>query len=150
MNNKNYINKSWQDAKDGSTLKVENPFTEEIIAEVPNSSASDVSHAVSVAKAAWKEWKMLGSLEMRDLLREFAVKSRAHDREIASIITAESGKPLIECLLQFPSLREYDLTFYKLLPCYFAKKEIQLISPPLIVCSHLEEILFLFVLLLFF
>ena len=98
MNYKNYINKSWQDAKDGSTLKVENPFTEEIIAEVPNSSASDVNHAVSVAKAAWKEWKMLGSLEMRDLLREVAVKSRAHDREIASIITAESGKPLIECL----------------------------------------------------
>jgi acyl-CoA reductase-like NAD-dependent aldehyde dehydrogenase len=98
MNNKNYINKSWQDAKDGSTLKVENPFTEEIIAEVPNSSASDVDHAVSVAKAVWKDWKMMGSLEMRDLLREVAVKSRAHDREIASIITAESGKPLIECL----------------------------------------------------
>ena len=31
MNNKNYINKSWQDTIDGSTFKVENPFTEEII-----------------------------------------------------------------------------------------------------------------------
>ena len=97
MNNKNYINKSWQDAKDGLTLKVENPFTEEIIAEVPNSSASDVDHAVSVAKAVWKDWKMMGSLEMRDLLREVAVKSRAHDREIASIITAESGIRAIIC-----------------------------------------------------
>ena len=67
MNNKNYINKSWQDAKDGSTLKVENPFTEEIIAEVPNSSASDVDHAVSVAMDVWIDWKMRGSLEMRDL-----------------------------------------------------------------------------------
>ena len=98
MNNKNYINKSWHDANDGSTFKVENPFTEEIITEVPNSSASDVDVAVSAAKAAWKDWKMLGSLDMRDLLREVAVKSRDNDKEIASIITAESGKPLIECL----------------------------------------------------
>ena len=98
MNNKNYINKSWQDTIDGSTFKVENPFTEEIITEVPNSSASDVDVAVSAANAAWKDWKILGSLEMRDLLREVAVKSRANDKEIASIITAESGKPLIECL----------------------------------------------------
>ena len=98
MNNKNYINKSWQDTIDGSTFKVENPFTEEIITEVPNSSASDVDVAVSAAKTAWKDWKILGSLEMRDLLREVAVKSRANDKEIASIITAESGKPLIECL----------------------------------------------------
>ena len=65
---------------------------------MPNSSASDVDVAVSAAKAAWKDWKILGSLEMRDLLREVAVKSRANDKEIASIITAESGKPLIECL----------------------------------------------------
>ena len=62
MNNKNYINKSWQDTIDGSTFKVENPFTEEIITEVPNSSASDVDVAVSAAKAAWKDWKILGSL----------------------------------------------------------------------------------------
>ena len=98
MNNKNYINKSWQDTIDGSTFKVENPFKEEIITEVPNSSASDVDVAVSAAKAAWKDWKILGSLEMRDLLREVAVKSIDNDKDIASIITAESGKPLIECL----------------------------------------------------
>jgi betaine-aldehyde dehydrogenase len=35
---------------------------------------------------------------MRDLLREVAVKSRINNREIAEIIVAESGKPLIECL----------------------------------------------------
>jgi len=98
MIRKNYINNHWQEAKNGKIFSVENPFTEEIIAEVPNSSPIDVDNAVSVAMSAWKKWKLLGSLDMRDLLREVAVKSRAHDREIASIITAESGKPLIECL----------------------------------------------------
>tara|TARA_B100000315_G_scaffold132304_1_gene121804 strand:- start:2184 stop:3665 length:1482 start_codon:yes stop_codon:yes gene_type:complete len=98
MQNRNYIDNEWIDASDGRTFDVENPFTEEIITQVPKSTEEDVDKAVMVAKSAWKEWKMLGSLEMRDLLREVAVKSRTHDREIAEIITAESGKPLIECL----------------------------------------------------
>ena len=98
MNHKNYINNQWVDAMNSGTFDVENPFTEEIIAQVPHSSSSDVDAAVQAAKAAWKDWKILGSLEMRDLLREVAVKSRAHDRQIAEIITHESGKPLIECI----------------------------------------------------
>ena len=86
MNHKNYINNEWVDAKDGKTFDVENPFTEEIIAQVPRSNEVDVDAAVQAAKAAWQEWKMLGSLDMRDLLREVAVKSRVHDHEIAEII----------------------------------------------------------------
>ncbi len=61
MKYKNYINNEWVDARDGSTFDVENPFTEEIIAQVPTSSASDVNAAVSAAKSAWKNWKILGS-----------------------------------------------------------------------------------------
>ena len=98
IKNKNYINNEWIDAKSGNTFEVENPFTEDIIAKVPYSKAEDVDNAVLAAKSAWKNWKTLGSLDMRDLLREVAVKSRKHDREIAEIIVAESGKALIECL----------------------------------------------------
>ena len=98
MKYKNYINNEWMDATNGHTFDVENPFIEEKIAEVPHSTPQDVDKAVSAAKVAWKDWKILGCLDMRDLLREVAVKSRAHDREIAEIITHESGKPLIECL----------------------------------------------------
>jgi len=96
--NKNYINNEWIDAEGGDSFEVENPFTEEIIATVPYSKEKDVDAAVTAAKSAWKKWKTLGSLDMRDLLREVAVKSRKHDYEIAEIIVAESGKPLIECL----------------------------------------------------
>ena len=98
MEYKNYINNQWIDASDGQTFDVENPYTEETIAQVPKNTGEDVDKAVIAAKTAWKNWKILGSLAMRDLLRDVAVKSRAHDREIAEIITAESGKPLIECL----------------------------------------------------
>ena len=98
MINKNYINNKWVNSIDGGSFEVENPFTEKVITEVPYSKERDVDSAVNSAKLAWKNWKNLGSLDMRDLLREVAVKSRENNREIAEIIVAESGKPLIECL----------------------------------------------------
>ena len=98
MKNKNYINNQWVDSIDGKTFEVENPYTEKIIAQVPFSQKNDVNNAVMAAESAWQNWKNIGSLDMRDVLREVAVKSRKNDREIAEIIVAESGKPLIECL----------------------------------------------------
>ena len=98
MKNKNYINNQWVDSVDGKTFEVENPYTEKIIAQVPFSQKNDVNNAVMAAESAWQNWKNIGSLDMRDFLREVAVKSRKNDREIAEIIVAESGKPLIECL----------------------------------------------------
>ena len=98
MINKNYINNQWMDSIEGDLFEVENPFTEKVITKVPYSKEKDVDNAVNSAKLAWKNWKSLGSLDMRDLLREVAVKSRINNREIAEIIVAESGKPLIECL----------------------------------------------------
>ena len=89
MQNKNYIDNTWVDALDGKTFDVENPFTEETISKVPYSSAKDIDLAVQSAKKAWKHWTKMGSLEMRDLMREVAVKSRANDREIAEVITSE-------------------------------------------------------------
>ena len=102
MMQKNYINNKWVDGSDGKFFDVENPFTEKIIAQVPQSSNKDVDMAVQAAKRAWKDWKILGSLDMRDILREVAVKSRLHDNEIATIISEESGKPLIELSLLLP------------------------------------------------
>ena len=98
MINKNYINNKWVNSIDGDLFEVENPFTEKVITKVPYCKEKDVDNAVNSAKLAWKNWKSLGSLDMRDLLREVAVKSRINNREIAEIIVAESGKPLIECL----------------------------------------------------
>ena len=98
MINKNYINNKWVNSIDGDLFEVENPFTEKVITKVPYCKEKDVDNAVNSAKLAWKNWKSLGSLDMRDFLREVAVKSRINNREIAEIIVAESGKPLIECL----------------------------------------------------
>ena len=65
MNYKNYINNQWQDSKNGSAFTVENPFREEIVADVPNSSPTDLDNTVSPARSAWKKLKFLGPFDLR-------------------------------------------------------------------------------------
>ena len=63
MQKKNYINNKWIDASNGRTFDVENPYTEEIIAQVPKSTREDIDKAVLAAKSAWLDWKIMGSLD---------------------------------------------------------------------------------------
>jgi len=96
MINQNYINNQWCDATSKKRFDVINPFTEEVIETVPRSGAEDVQKAVEASREAWKEWRFIAGGDMRDMLREVAVKSRKHSEELAEIMTAEMGKPLIE------------------------------------------------------
>lgn len=98
MKTKHYINNEWVDNHSGEFFPLENPYTEATIAQVSHGDAVDVDKAVQAALKAFPYWRKIGSLDMRDHLREMAVKTRAHQREIAELITHESGKPLIECL----------------------------------------------------
>ena len=47
-----FINGEWRDAAGGKTIKVVNPATEEVIAEVASAETSDVDAAVAAARAA--------------------------------------------------------------------------------------------------
>ena len=96
MINQNYINNQWCDAASKKRFDVINPFTEEVIETVPRSAVEDVQKAVEASREAWKEWRFIAGGDMRDMLREVAVKSRKHSEELAEIMTAEMGKPLIE------------------------------------------------------
>lgn len=49
-----FINNEWHKSKEGKTFKSVNPTTEEVIAEVQESSKADVDKAVAAAKQAFK------------------------------------------------------------------------------------------------
>ncbi|MDP6090006.1 MAG: aldehyde dehydrogenase family protein, partial [Candidatus Marinimicrobia bacterium] len=76
MNYQNYINNEWCGAKSGNTLDVENPFTEQVIAQVPASDEPDVNNAVEAAQEAFESWRKLTAGERRDYMRALAAKSR--------------------------------------------------------------------------
>lgn len=90
------INGQWVAAKDGGTLAVTNPATEETIAEVAYGSAADVHAAVDAAAAALPDWSRRTAYERCDILRRATALLRERIDDAARLLTMEQGKPLAE------------------------------------------------------
>ncbi len=80
----------------GSPLAVENPATEETVAEVTGASAEQVDAAIAAAREAAGPWASTPAVERADLLHEVAARLRGSSDELARVMTLEGGKPLIE------------------------------------------------------
>jgi len=93
-----WIDHRHDSARGGETMPVENPATEEILANVPRAQAADVAAAVERARHAQREWRKVPGLEKARLLHEVAARIRAIHRELAELMTLEGGKPMIENL----------------------------------------------------
>jgi betaine-aldehyde dehydrogenase len=91
-----WINGEFVESASQQRFDVINPATEEVIATVPRGNAADAEKAVAAANAAFKSWRKLGSLDVKDMLREVAHKLRAKSEDFATLMTLEGGKPLIE------------------------------------------------------
>ena len=80
----------------GAVLAVENPATEETIAQVPAAAPDDVDAAVAAASEAAPRWASIPAVERADLLHEVAARLRARTDDVARVMTLEGGKPLVE------------------------------------------------------
>src|SRR6266851_1421475 len=80
----------------GETFAVENPATEEQIDEVPRARSADVDRAVLAAVKAQDDWRFVPSIEKCELLHAVARNIRDHQLALATLLTEEGGKPLIE------------------------------------------------------
>jgi acyl-CoA reductase-like NAD-dependent aldehyde dehydrogenase len=80
----------------GRPLDVENPATEETVASVGLPSAEQLDAAVAGAGEAFGGWAGTPAIERADFLHEVAARLRARTDELARVMTAEGGKPLVE------------------------------------------------------
>lgn len=86
-----------QVAGDGPPLAVENPATETTITAVHTASTEQVGAAVAAARRAQRAWGVeLTAAERAEALHEIANGLRARTEELAQLMTAEGGKPLLE------------------------------------------------------
>ena len=90
------INGQWKSASSGKTFSVDNPATEDILAEVQRGNAVDVQQAVDAAKSAFNEWRWITANERGAMLHEVVAKTHQHWDEIAELLTLEQGKPKSE------------------------------------------------------
>jgi succinate-semialdehyde dehydrogenase/glutarate-semialdehyde dehydrogenase len=91
-----YINGAWVGSDSGVTLKVHNPATGELLAEIPALGAAETERALQAAQAAFPAWAAKTAKERAQLLRRWFDLIMANQDDLALILTSEQGKPLAE------------------------------------------------------
>jgi acyl-CoA reductase-like NAD-dependent aldehyde dehydrogenase len=85
-----------QVAGQGGPLPVENPYSEQTIAEVGLPSGEQIDAAIVAARDAAREWAATPAVDRGEMLHEVATRLRARTDELAEAMTLEGGKPLVE------------------------------------------------------
>jgi acyl-CoA reductase-like NAD-dependent aldehyde dehydrogenase len=80
----------------GESLAVENPYSEETLAEVALPSPEQLDAAIAAASEVEREWGRMPAVERGEMLHEVAARLRARTEELAEMMTREGGKPLVE------------------------------------------------------
>ena len=95
---KNYIDNTWTASANQSTVKVLNPATQELLAEVPIGSASarDMDQAIKSGHQAHLEWKKVPVMRRVQPLFKLKRLMDENFEDLAQTITLESGKTLEE------------------------------------------------------
>ena len=91
-----FVGGTWIPASDGRQFEVRNPASGEVLGCVPAMGATDTERAITAASQAFSPWKHHSPLERSHVLRRwYELVTEATD-DLATLITAEGGKPLAE------------------------------------------------------
>jgi succinate-semialdehyde dehydrogenase len=91
-----FIDGKWHEATNGEKIKVVNPATGEVFAEVPKRGEEAADQALQAAARAFKYWKNSIPQERASLLEGAQETLLQRLSEIARLLTQEQGKPLTE------------------------------------------------------
>jgi succinate-semialdehyde dehydrogenase/glutarate-semialdehyde dehydrogenase len=91
-----YIGGEWRDATGGATLPVEDPSTEETIAQVADGTPDDAKAALDAACDMQQEWADTPPNKRSEILYDAFALIGERAEELAVLMTLEMGKPVAE------------------------------------------------------
>ena len=91
-----YIDDQWVGADSGATFAVTNPARGETVVEVADQGAAETRRAIDAAHAAFPAWAAKTAKERAAILRRWHSLMVEHADDLATILTAEMGKPFQE------------------------------------------------------
>jgi len=91
-----YIDGQWHDADNGETIAVINPANGEVIGTIPRMGTHETRRAVEAAESALPGWRAKTAAERCAVVRKWYELLMANQEDLATIMTAEQGKPLAE------------------------------------------------------
>ncbi|MEJ2638545.1 MAG: NAD-dependent succinate-semialdehyde dehydrogenase [Desulfosarcinaceae bacterium] len=86
----------WVEAVAGETKRIASPLDGSEIARVPYLTLAGIRKAINAAHGAWPAWRALTAQARGDLLKSWYDLMMANQEDLATILTAEQGKPLAE------------------------------------------------------
>ncbi|MDT9673610.1 NAD-dependent succinate-semialdehyde dehydrogenase [Pseudomonas sp. JV414] len=96
LRNQNYINGQWVSADSGAVIEVRNPSTGELVGTVPSMGAEETRRAIEAAGAALPAWRAMTAKARGAIIRRIGELMLIHKDDLATIMTAEQGKPWAE------------------------------------------------------
>lgn len=94
------IDGHWRAASSNRTLPVVNPATGEQIGTVAHADRADLDAALDAAQKGFKLWRKVAAFERYKVMRKAADLLRARSETIATLMTMEQGKPLVEAKIE--------------------------------------------------
>jgi succinate-semialdehyde dehydrogenase / glutarate-semialdehyde dehydrogenase len=91
-----FIDGSWSAADNGAILDVTNPATSEKLGSIPNMGAAETRRAIAAAAAALPAWRARTAKERAVIMRRWFDLMTENQEDLATLMTAEQGKPLAE------------------------------------------------------
>lgn len=91
-----YIDGRWLDADKGETIAVTNPATGETIGTIPKMGVAETRRAIEAANAAYPAWRARTAAERSVIIRRWFELLLENQDDLATLMTAEQGKPLAE------------------------------------------------------
>jgi succinate-semialdehyde dehydrogenase/glutarate-semialdehyde dehydrogenase len=91
-----YIDGGWMAADNRAVLEVRNPATAQRLGSIPNMGAAETRRAIAAAAAALPAWKARTAKDRAGAMRRWFDLIVEHQEDLATLMTAEQGKPLAE------------------------------------------------------
>src|SRR4051794_29822024 len=102
-----YIGGKWRDGAAGGPIDVEDPATEETIAEVAKASAEDASAALAACADAQADWQHTPPRDRGEILRRAYELLTERADDLALLMTLEMGKSLKESKAEITYASEF-------------------------------------------
>ena len=91
-----YIDGQWVAADTAVSFAVHNKASGALLGHVPECSAVETRRAIEAAKKALPAWSARSALDRGRILKKFAALMLEHQEDLARLMTAEQGKPIVE------------------------------------------------------
>ena len=91
-----FIDGRWTGADDGGTIEVQNPATNAKLGTIPKMGTAETRRAISAASVAMVGWAAKTAKERAIILRRWFDLIMQNQQDLATLMTAEQGKPLAE------------------------------------------------------